>query len=242
MQASATPQVFFAVPSVVVPSSLAATAPSFRRAPIARARANDAALIRAVDLAVAVTAIVLLLPLLVLIVAALKLTSPGPVLFAHRRIGKGGQAFPCYKFRSMVVNSAEVLERHLAECPEARAEWNRDQKLRNDPRVTAIGRLLRRTSLDEVPQIFNVLRGEMSMVGPRPIVEGEVFRYRQYIADYMSVKPGITGLWQISGRNNTTYRRRVALDTAYARSRNVALDLAIMARTVPAVVLGSGCY
>lgn len=180
--------------------------------------------------------------LLLLIFVAMKLTSPGPVLFAHRRIGKGGQAFPCYKFRSMVVNSAEVLEQHLAENPDARAEWQRDQKLRNDPRVTPIGRLLRRTSLDEVPQIFNVLRGEMSMVGPRPIVEGEMVRYRQYIVDYMSVKPGITGLWQISGRNNTTYGRRVALDTAYARSRTVALDLAILARTVPAVLTGSGCY
>ncbi|MBB4857386.1 exopolysaccharide production protein ExoY [Novosphingobium chloroacetimidivorans] len=207
-----------------------------------RAAARDALLIRAIDITIAVSAVMVLLPLLLLIFVGLKLTSPGPVLFAHRRIGKGGQAFPCYKFRSMVVNSAEVLEQHLAENPQARAEWQRDQKLRNDPRVTPIGRLLRRTSLDEVPQIFNVLRGEMSMVGPRPIVEGEMIRYRQYIVDYMSVKPGITGLWQISGRNNTTYRRRVALDTAYARSRTVALDLAILARTVPAVLTGSGCY
>lgn len=210
--------------------------------PSVRLAVRDAMLIRAIDITVALTAVMILLPLLVLILVALKLTSPGPVLFAHRRVGKNGQVFPCYKFRSMAVNSAELLERHLAECPDARAEWLRDQKLRNDPRVTAIGRILRRTSLDEVPQIFNVLRGEMSMVGPRPIVEGEMIRYRQYIVDYMSVKPGITGLWQISGRNNTTYRRRVALDTAYARSRNVALDLAIMARTVPAVVFGSGCY
>lgn len=204
--------------------------------------AADAAITRTIDVAVALAAILVLLPLLVLIVVALKLTSPGPVLFAHRRIGKHGRVFPCFKFRSMVVNSAEVLDRHLAENPEARAEWARDQKLRDDPRITPIGRLLRRSSLDEVPQIFNVLRGEMSMVGPRPIVEAEVIRYRQYIVDYQSVKPGITGLWQISGRNNTTYRRRVALDTAYARGRSVKLDLAIMARTVPAVIFGSGCY
>jgi exopolysaccharide production protein ExoY len=207
-----------------------------------QAATRDAILTRAMDITIALTAVLLLLPLLVLIIVAMKLTSPGPVLFAHRRIGKDGKSFPCYKFRSMVVNSAEVLERHLIDCPQARLEWSRDHKLRQDPRITAIGRLLRRSSLDEVPQIFNVLRGEMSMVGPRPIVEGEVIRYRQYIVDYMSVKPGITGLWQISGRNNTTYRRRVALDTAYARSRNVALDIAILARTVPAVVLGSGCY
>lgn len=203
---------------------------------------QDAVLTRTMDVCIALAAIAVMLPFLILIILALKLTSRGPVLFAHRRVGKGGRVFPCYKFRSMVVNSAEVLEQHLAECPEAREEWARDQKLRNDPRVTPIGRLLRRSSLDEVPQIFNVLLGQMSMVGPRPIVEGEVIRYRQYIVDYMSVKPGITGLWQISGRNNTTYRRRVALDTAYARSRNLALDLAIMARTVPAVLSGSGCY
>jgi lipopolysaccharide/colanic/teichoic acid biosynthesis glycosyltransferase len=203
---------------------------------------RDAVVTRTMDITIALAAVLLLLPLLILVIVMLKLTSRGPLLFAHPRIGKGGQVFPCYKFRSMVVNSAEVLERHLAEHPEAMAEWQRDHKLRNDPRVTTIGRILRRSSLDEVPQIFNVLRGEMSLVGPRPIVAGEMFRYRQYIFDYMSVKPGITGLWQISGRNNTTYRRRVALDTAYARSRNVMLDIAIMARTVPAVVLGSGCY
>jgi exopolysaccharide production protein ExoY len=203
---------------------------------------QDAVLTRTMDLCIAVSAIAVLLPFLLLIILALKLTSPGPVLFAHRRVGQGGRVFPSYKFRSMVVNSAQVLEQHLAECPEAREEWARDQKLRNDPRVTPIGRLLRRSSLDEVPQIFNVLLGQMSMVGPRPIVEGEVVRYRQYIVDYMNVKPGITGLWQISGRNNTTYRRRVALDTAYARSRNIALDIAIMVRTIPAVLSGSGCY
>jgi lipopolysaccharide/colanic/teichoic acid biosynthesis glycosyltransferase len=217
-------------------------APTVLRAFSDRTSARDAMLTRALDITIALAAVLLLLPLLILVIATLKLTSRGPLLFAHPRIGKGGQVFPCYKFRSMVVNSAEVLESHLAECPEALAEWQRDHKLRNDPRVTAVGRLLRRSSLDEVPQIFNVLRGEMSLVGPRPIVAGEIFRYRQYIFDYMSVKPGITGLWQISGRNNTTYRRRVALDTAYARSRNVAVDIAIMARTVPAVVLGSGCY
>jgi len=224
-----------------------ATQVSFEAAIAARgevdhAARRDAMLMRAIDVTFAGAAVLLLLPLLILIIAALKLTSPGPVLFAHRRIGKDGQVFACYKFRSMVVNSAEVLDTHLAENADARAEWARDHKLRKDPRVTSIGRLLRRSSLDEVPQIFNVLRGEMSIVGPRPIVEGEIIRYRQYIADYMRVKPGITGLWQISGRNNTTYRRRVALDTTYARTRSVTLDLAIMARTVPAVVMGSGCY
>lgn len=229
MQVSATPEIAF---DAICLGSVRTSPPA----------TQDAVLTRAMDIAIAVVAIALLLPLLVLIAVALKLTSPGPVLFAHPRIGKNGRVFPCYKFRSMVVNSAQVLEQHLAECAQAREEWSRDQKLRNDPRVTPIGRLLRRSSLDEVPQIFNVLLGSMSMVGPRPIVESEMVRYRQYIADYVRVKPGITGLWQISGRNNTTYRRRVALDTAYARGRSIALDVAIMVRTVPAVLSGSGCY
>ena len=229
MQVSATPEIAF-------------DAARLRSERVRLSPTHDAILTRALDLTVAIAAIAMLLPLLILLVILLKVTSPGPILFAHPRIGKGGRVFPCYKFRSMVVDSAQVLERHLAHCPEAREEWARDQKLRNDPRVTPIGRLLRRSSLDEVPQIFNVLLGQMSMVGPRPIVFGEVIRYRQYIVDYMAVKPGITGLWQISGRNNTTYRRRVALDTAYARSRNLALDVAIMARTIPAVLSGSGCY
>jgi exopolysaccharide production protein ExoY len=229
MQVSVTPEI------ALVPIRLRSG--SSRLSPV-----QDAILTRTMDICVAAAAIAVLLPVLLLIVLALKITSPGPVLFPHRRIGKGGRVFPCYKFRSMVVDSSQVLDRHLAECPNAREEWARDQKLRNDPRITPIGRLLRRSSLDEVPQIFNVLLGQMSLVGPRPIVEGEMIRYRQYIGDYMAVKPGITGLWQISGRNNTTYRRRVALDTAYARSRHIGLDLAIMARTIPAVLSGAGCY
>lgn len=223
------------------PKTLYSTAAATRRETKPTIK-REAIITRGLDVSLAIAAVLILLPVFLLIVLAIKLTSPGPVLFAHHRIGKGGKVFPCYKFRSMEVNSAELLEQHLANCPEAKAEWLRDQKLRNDPRITWIGKFLRRTSLDEVPQIFNVLRGEMSIVGPRPIVESEVIRYRQYIADYMTVKPGITGLWQISGRNNTTYRRRVALDTAYARTRNVKLDLLIMARTLPAVALGSGCY
>jgi exopolysaccharide production protein ExoY len=229
MQVSVTPEI------ALVPVRLRSG--SSRLSPV-----QDAILTRTMDICVAAAAIAVLLPVLLLIVLALKITSPGPVLFPHRRIGKGGRVFPCYKFRSMVVDSSQVLDRHLAECPDAREEWARDQKLRNDPRITPIGRLLRRSSLDEVPQIFNVLLGQMSLVGPRPIVEGEMIRYRQYIGDYMAVKPGITGLWQISGRNNTTYRRRVALDTAYARSRHIGLDLAIMARTIPTVLSGAGCY
>ncbi len=197
---------------------------------------------RAFDLALAILALAILAPLLCIIVVVVKLTSKGPVFFAHRRIGAGGKSFPCFKFRSMVSNSAEVLERHLQDNAQARQEWAQDRKLRNDPRVTAVGRLLRRTSIDELPQLLNVLRGEMSMVGPRPITADEIAKYRQYFSVYISVKPGITGLWQISGRNDTTYRRRIALDTAYARSRTVGLDIAIVLRTFPAVLFGTGCY
>ncbi len=197
---------------------------------------------RVVDVTVAFLALVLLLPVMLLIVVIMKLTSPGPVLFAHRRLGKDGRAFHCLKFRSMVTNSAEVLAQHLAENEEARAEWACDHKLRNDPRITGLGKFLRRSSLDELPQLINVLVGEMSLVGPRPIVTDEVAKYGRYISYYTSVTPGITGLWQISGRNDMSYRRRVAIDTSYARNRCTQMDFVIMLRTVPAVLQARGAH
>ena len=197
---------------------------------------------RAMDLVGAFLALVVFLPLMLLVAAIIKMTSPGPVLFAHRRLGKDGRAFHCLKFRSMVTNSAEVLAQHLAENEAARAEWARDHKLRNDPRITTLGKLLRRSSLDELPQLINVLVGEMSLVGPRPIVTDEVAKYGRYIAYYTSLTPGITGLWQISGRNDMSYRRRVAIDTSYARNRCARLDLAIMLGTLPAVLQAKGAH
>jgi lipopolysaccharide/colanic/teichoic acid biosynthesis glycosyltransferase len=142
----------------------------------------------------------------------------------------------------MRVNSAQLLRELLETDPVALAEWTRDQKLRRDPRITKLGSFLRATSIDELPQLFNVLRGEMSIVGPRPIVEDEVTRYRRFFSDYAAVKPGITGLWQVSGRNNTTYRRRVALDVAYAKHKSVSFDLLILAKTVPAVLFARGSF
>ena len=136
----------------------------------------------------------------------IKKEDPGPVIFKHMRVGKNGKSFPCYKFRSMCVDAKQMLEKYLRENPEARMEWERDFKLKNDPRVTPIGEFLRRTSLDELPQIFNVLKGEMSLVGPRPIVQEEVPRYGIHIKKYYSVKPGITGLWQVSGRSDIFIR------------------------------------
>ena len=184
--------------------------------------------------------LLLALPLAVLV--ALVKGDGGPAFYRQRRIGRNGVPFDCWKLRSMVVDSESVLRRHLAESAEARREWMADQKLRDDPRVTRIGRFLRATSLDELPQLWNVLRGDMSLVGPRPIVLNERERYGQLFSYYLSQSPGITGLWQISGRNDTTYERRVDLDVWYSRNWSFWLDLVILARTVPVVCRRSGAY
>ena len=191
---------------------------------------------------VALLALVFLLPIMLVVALAVYAQDGGPILFAHRRIGLHGRTFPCLKFRSMAVDAEARLAAVLASDPAARAEWEKDHKLRNDPRVTPLGAFLRKTSLDELPQLFNVLRGEMSLVGPRPIVEAEVGKYGRRFEAYCAVKPGITGLWQVSGRNDTTYRTRVALDCVYARRRNLGLDAYIIAATVPAVLARRGSY
>lgn len=197
---------------------------------------------RVLDAVLTSIALVFFLPLMIVIAALIWLTDRGPILFAHKRIGRDGQTFPCLKFRSMVTNSEARLRELLERDPAAREEWERDHKLKNDPRITPIGRFLRKSSLDELPQLFNVLRGEMSLVGPRPIVEAEVPRYGRYFIDYCAVRPGITGLWQISGRNDVSYRRRVAFDVIYRRTRSTKKNIGIIAATVPAVVLSRGSY
>jgi Undecaprenyl-phosphate galactose phosphotransferase WbaP len=181
------------------------------------------------------------LPLIVTIVILLR-REGGPVIFRHRRVGRDGKAFDCLKFRSMVPDADRVLHELLERHPELRAEWVRDHKLRHDPRVTAVGRFLRRTSLDELPQLWNVLRGEMSLVGPRPVVREELLRYGRCAGIYLSARPGVTGLWQVKGRTNTDYRRRVVLDVYYVRRHNVFLDLYILAKTTQVVLGGSGAY
>lgn len=182
-------------------------------------------------------------PLLAYVAYRIKKEDPGPILFAHTRIGKDGKPFPCYKFRSMVVNSQEMLQKYLAENPAAREEWERDFKLKDDPRVTPIGKVLRRTSLDELPQIFNVLRGEMSLVGPRPVIQEELDKYYGETAKlYCTVKPGITGLWQVSGRSDTTYDERVAMDREYIQSRSFFGDVIILCKTIKVVLSGGGAY
>ncbi|MCQ2373169.1 MAG: undecaprenyl-phosphate galactose phosphotransferase WbaP [Phascolarctobacterium sp.] len=167
---------------------------------------------------------------------------PGPILFKHMRVGKDGKIFPCYKFRSMCLDADKKLKELLAKDSEARAEWEKDFKLKNDPRITKIGAFLRRTSLDELPQIFNVLRGEMSLVGPRPIIEEELPRYGNYVREYLAVKPGITGYWQVNGRSDTTYEERVAMDTWYVQNWSVWLDLMLLWRTFKSVAKQEGAY
>lgn len=180
-------------------------------------------------------------PLIVIIVFLMR-KSGGSVIYRHRRVGRGGQMFSCLKFRTMVPNADQVLRDLLERDPELRAEWVRDHKLRHDPRVTRLGRFLRRTSLDELPQLLNVLKGEMSLVGPRPVVREELLRYGRNVAIYLAAKPGITGLWQVTGRNNTDYRRRVVLDAYYVRNQNLILDLYILAKTTGVVLGGNGAY
>ena len=203
------------------------------RQPVARAAKL------AMDLAGAAAMLVVLAPVLALIAAAVRMDG-GTVLYAHRRIGAGGRGFPCLKFRSMVPESDAVLARLLTTDPAAAAEWNATHKLRHDPRVTWIGRILRQTSLDELPQLFNVLRLEMSLVGPRPIVEAEVPRYGEDIHHYYAARPGLTGLWQVSGRSNTGYSQRVHLDTWYVKNWSLWNDISILVRTVPAVLKRKG--
>ncbi len=196
---------------------------------------------RLFDLCAASLLVLFLSPLL-LVLAFLIRRSGGTALYGHMRIGRNGKPFTCLKFRSMRPDADKVLHELLANDPQARAEWELDFKLKNDPRITRVGHFLRRTSLDELPQLFNVLRGDMSLVGPRPIVEAELARYEDNAALYLMVRPGITGLWQISGRNDTTYAERVALDTWYVQNWSLWYDFAILVRTLGVVVSRHGAY
>ncbi|MDR1491029.1 MAG: undecaprenyl-phosphate galactose phosphotransferase WbaP [Desulfovibrio sp.] len=182
---------------------------------------------------------VILVPL---IAACIRLDSRGPVFYCHKRIGRHGIPFSVYKFRTMADNAQEVLAETLARDPALRDEWKKTQKLVRDPRLTRVGTFLRHTSLDELPQLYNVLRGEMSFVGPRPIVEKEIARYGEAFDFYKRVRPGITGLWQVSGRNDLSYPQRVELDRYYVYNWSVWLDIYIIIRTIPTVISGKGAY
>jgi exopolysaccharide production protein ExoY len=186
--------------------------------------------------------IVLLAPLLFICFVLTILTSPGPALFRHRRVGFKGEHFDCLKFRTMAADSQERLNRLLETNPEAAAEWKANRKLRYDPRVTFTGEILRKSSLDELPQLFNVLMGQMSIVGPRPVTEEELERYDSSISAYLACRPGITGLWQVSGRSKTTYGKRVACDAYYAHNWSLALDIKILIVTIPSLLVADGAF
>ncbi len=195
---------------------------------------------RALDLFGVVVGGLLISPLVLVIVALIKLDSSGPAFYKHRRPGVGGMYFDCWKFRTMRADAESSLAELLQREPDMRAEWEKNRKLRNDPRITRVGRFLRTTSLDELPQIWNVVRGEMSLVGPRPMLIEEIPKYGEVYALYTRVRPGITGLWQVSGRSDTGYEERVAMVAYYVRNWSVWLDLIILARTLGSVISSRG--
>jgi exopolysaccharide production protein ExoY len=191
---------------------------------------------RAIDIVVSLVACIVLAPALVMTAVLVRVFLGPGIIFGHKRIGLNGKVFVCYKFRTMVADADAALERYLADNPEAAQEWHETQKLRHDPRVCSIGSILRRSSLDELPQLFNVLRGDMSIVGPRPIVANEMTRYGVHALRCFSTRPGLSGIWQVNGRNRVDYRRRVVLDRYYVRHWSIWLDLAILFRTLPSLL------
>lgn len=197
---------------------------------------------RLFDIVLAASILVLLAPFLILLAFFLFVSDPGPIFYAHRRVGYRGRFFHCLKFRTMHVDGDAILERHLAQSPAARREWEETQKLRNDPRITVVGNLVRKFSLDEFPQLLNVLAGDMSIVGPRPIVLGEVERYGHLFEYYCRVRPGLTGLWQTSGRSDICFASRVQMDLDYVLRKGVFFDLWLMMKTVPVVAFAKGAY
>lgn len=198
---------------------------------------------RLMDLVLVILAIPMIAPLLLAIAILIKIDSRGKAFFSHTRIGKDGHSFQVLKFRTMVSNADEELKQFFKKHPEFLAEWEATQKLKCDPRVTRVGKFLRRSSLDELPQLINILKGEMSLVGPRPIYsDEEIQKFGDRFELYKQVRPGLTGLWQVSGRTNTTYERRVQLDEYYVRNWSIWLDIQILFRTVRVVLLGEGAY
>lgn len=195
---------------------------------------------RVADLVLASAALVVLSPIFLFAALMVRASGPGPILFGHSRIGLGGRDFRCLKFRTMCHDAEAVLQAHLARDPALAAEWQATRKLRHDPRVTRIGRVLRAYSIDELPQLLNVIRGEMSLVGPRPVVQSELARYGRAAVHYLSARPGITGLWQVSGRSDTSYETRVRLDSEYVTGWSAARDASIVLRTIPAVIGARG--
>lgn len=199
---------------------------------------------RTFDLIFSLLVIIVGFPIFALIALVIFCTSPGPVFYSHERIGRGGKPFRCYKFRSMYPNADRRLKELLAKDPALRSEWQCSFKLKNDPRITPIGRFLRKTSLDELPQFWNVIKGDLSVVGPRPVIREEVRKFMGTKANkILSIRPGLTGPWQVSGRNDVdSYSKRIALDEAYVDQQSLLLDLQLIAKTVPAMLFSKGAY
>lgn len=197
---------------------------------------------RAFDVCGALAALIVFSPLFVMLAALVKLSDGGSIFFRHARIGRNGQIFDCLKFRTMVPDGDAVLAAHLATHPEQRAEWLATRKLKDDPRVTRFGTVLRKLSLDELPQLINILQGDMSIVGPRPVVKKELELYGKGASYYLKSRPGLTGLWQISGRNDVSYAQRVAYDMHYVENWSLVFDVKIILRTVPVVCTARGSY
>jgi exopolysaccharide production protein ExoY len=197
---------------------------------------------RGFDIVGALAGLVALSPLFLLVALLVKFSDGGSVFYGHRRIGRGGSIFHCLKFRTMVEDGDVVLANYFGTNPEAKEEWEATRKLREDPRVTRVGAVLRKLSLDELPQIVNILQGHMSIVGPRPVVRDELENYGNAAVFYLKSRPGLTGLWQISGRNDISYATRVAFDRHYIENWSLKLDLHIIIKTVPAVCMAKGSY
>ena len=215
--------------------------PSADRLPASRpAQAVGGNAKRVSDIALACIALIGLMPILLGVALLLKVTSRGPVFYGHERVGLGGRRFRCMKFRTMVVDGDRVLEEYFRQFPAERDVWLAERKLRNDPRVTPLGAILRKLSIDELPQLYNIIMGQMSIVGPRPVVADELKIYGGSAAHYLRTRPGLTGLWQISGRNDTGYQKRVLLDRLYVLRWSMLLDLRIVVLTVPAVLSSRG--
>ena len=190
---------------------------------------------RIVDVTLAACALAVLAPMLLFLAVLIRAVTGSSPVFAHERVGFGGRSFRCYKFRTMKVEADEILKQHLATNPQAADEWGRTRKLMNDPRINCLGNVLRKSSIDELPQLINVLKGDMSLVGPRPVVLAEIELYGRRAEHYHAARPGVTGLWQISGRNRVNYSTRVAMDCHYVRSWSIWRDVAILLKTIPAV-------
>ena len=197
---------------------------------------------RAVDLALGSVAIAATLPMMLVIALVIKIESPGPVFFVHRRVARGGSEFGLIKFRTMVCDAEVRLEAFLRENADNKAEWTERHKLRRDPRITRAGRILRKWSLDELPQLFNIIIGHMSLVGPRAIIRQEVPRFGDYASSILAIKPGLTGLWAVSGRSDVSQQQRAQLEYRYATNWSMLLDAQILLKTIPAVVRGDGAY